>query len=179
MPAIAAWRRSIVAIPALVVTALGLSLTPAPSAHASTESIAVAPMAYTQAGIQNRNEDVQYGVRVARNQKGDPYVYGAAGPNAFDCSGLTSFAYGRAGLYLPRSSGAQASYVRHIHRTNMHRGDLMFFSGSGGVYHVGIYMGWSDGRRMILHSSRPGTPVRTEKVWSNSWFPGTLRLRNA
>lgn len=83
------------------MTALGLSLTPAPSAHASIASIAVAPMAYTQAGIQNRNEDVQYGVRVARNQKGDPYVYGAAGPNAFDCSGLTSFSYGRPAFTCP------------------------------------------------------------------------------
>lgn len=61
----------------------------------------------------------------------------------------------------------------------MRRGDLMFAYGSGGVYHVGVYMGWSDGRRLILHSSRPGTPVRTEKTWTNSWFPGTLRLRNA
>jgi len=126
-----------------------------------------------------RERKVAHGVRVAKNQIGDPYRYGAAGPNAFDCSGLTMFSYGKAGLYLPRSSDAQARYAHRIKRRNMQRGDLMFFySGGGNVYHVGIYMGrYPNGRRKILHASYSGRPVQRDPVWTNKWYPGTLRRR--
>ncbi|MGI8614471.1 MAG: C40 family peptidase [Nocardioidaceae bacterium] len=115
---------------------------------------------------------------MARNQIGDPYVYGAAGPNAFDCSGLTQYAYGKAGLYLPRTSDAQANYVRRIKKQNLHRGDLIFFYNSGGVYHLGIFMKWKHGRRIILHSSYSGRPVQRDPLWTSSWFAGTLRPRH-
>ncbi len=69
-------------------------------------------------------------------------MYGAAGPGAFDCSGLTYYAFRHAGFgSIPRTSAAQSHFARHISRANMHRGDLMFFYGSGGVYHVGIFAG--------------------------------------
>jgi cell wall-associated NlpC family hydrolase len=184
MPAIAAWRRSLVAVPALVIAALTLSLSPAATSTASAattttgsiEAAAIQPLTYTRARIQARNEAVRHALSVARAQKGDPYVYGAAGPNAFDCSGLTSFSFGRAGIYLPRSSDAQASYARRILKRNMRKGDLMFFYSGSGVYHVGIFAGWFDGHRYILHASRSGTPVKVDPVWTRSWFPGTMRL---
>jgi cell wall-associated NlpC family hydrolase len=125
-----------------------------------------------------RERKVHHGLRVAINQVGDPYRYGAAGPKSFDCSGLTMFSYKRAGLYLPRSSDGQASYARHILRKNMRRGDLMFFTSGGGVYHVGIFLGRArDGRPLLLHAPRPGQQVHRERVWTNHWFPGTLRYR--
>jgi cell wall-associated NlpC family hydrolase len=121
---------------------------------------------------------VNRAVRIAAAQKGDPYGYGAAGPNRFDCSGLTFYSYHRAGFRgLPRTSSAQARFARHISRPAMRRGDLMFFTGGGGVYHVGVFAGWSHGRRLVLHAPYSGTRVRTERVWTNSWFPGTLRFR--
>jgi cell wall-associated NlpC family hydrolase len=116
-------------------------------------------------------------VRVAKNQIGDPYSYGSAGPGAFDCSGLTSFAFGKAGISLPRSSDAQGATVDRIGKDRMRRGDLMFFYSGGGVYHVGIYMGRKDGERIILHASQSGRPVQKDPVWTSSWFGGTLRIR--
>ena len=124
---------------------------------------------------ERRERKIDHALKVARNQIGDPYRYGAAGPGAFDCSGLTMFAFGRAGVRLPRSSDAQAEKVRRIPRHRMHKGDLMFFYGSGGVYHVGIFTGWKDGRRVILHSSYSGRPVQKDRVWSRNWFGGTVR----
>ena len=115
---------------------------------------------------------------IAVAQRGKPYVYGASGPGAFDCSGLTSYAFHRAGFRaLPRTSAAQAHFVRHIPRTRMHRGDLIFFTGGGGVYHVGLYAGVFHGHRMVLHAPYPGQRVRTQPLWTNGWFAGTLRHR--
>lgn len=127
------------------------------------------------AAESQRERKIERAVVVARHQIGDPYVYGAAGPNAFDCSGLMMFAFNKVGISLPRSSDAQASQVRRIHRQNMHKGDLMFFYDSGGVYHVGLFTGWDHGRRVILHSSYSGRPVQRDRVWTSSWFAGTLR----
>jgi cell wall-associated NlpC family hydrolase len=112
---------------------------------------------------------------IARDQQGDPYVWGATGPNAFDCSGLTSYAYHRAGLSLPRTSSAQSGAVHHISHSQMRRGDLVFFSSGGHVYHVGLYVGRHDGRDYVLHAPRPGESVKTEAIWTSSWFGGTLR----
>jgi cell wall-associated NlpC family hydrolase len=130
---------------------------------------AVALAAPAQAG--NR-----HALAVARNQIGDPYRYGAAGPNAFDCSGLTYYAYHHAGYRgLPRTSSAQASFTHRERRSQMHRGDLVFFYDRGGVYHVGIFIGWHHGHRWIIHSPYSGQRVHRERIWTNSWFPGTLR----
>lgn len=117
-------------------------------------------------------------VAIAVNQKGDPYRYGAAGPNAFDCSGLTFYAFRHAGFkHIPRTSSAQAHFAKHIKRSAMKRGDLIFFYNGGGVYHVGVYVGFSHGHRWVLHAPYSGTRVRTEKLWTDHWFPGTLRYR--
>jgi cell wall-associated NlpC family hydrolase len=113
--------------------------------------------------------------QVGRDQQGDPYVWGATGPNAFDCSGLTSYAYHRAGLSLPRTSSAQSGAVRHIPRSQMRQGDLVFFSSGGHVYHVGLYAGRRHGTDYILHAPRPGEDVQTVPIWTGSWFGGTVR----
>jgi len=121
---------------------------------------------------------VELAMRNAVAQKGDPYAYGASGPGSFDCSGLTFYSFRRAGFSrIPRTSSAQAHFARHISRGAMQRGDLMFFTGGGGVYHVGVFAGWDHGRRLVLHAPYSGTRVRTDRVWTDSWFPGTLRGR--
>ncbi len=130
-----------------------------------------------EAAESARERKIERAVEVARNQIGDPYRYGAAGPGAFDCSGLMMFAYNKAGISLPRTTGTQASHVRRIYKNNMHKGDLMFFYGSGGVYHVGMFVGWDSGRRVILHASSSSRPVQKDPVWTNNWYAGTLRPR--
>lgn len=102
----------------------------------------------------------------------------AAGPGAFDCSGLTYFAFRRAGFgHIPRTSSAQAGFADRISRARMQRGDLMFFRDGGGVHHVGVLAGAAKGTRYVLHAPSTGGRVRTDRVWTDAWFPGTLRNR--
>jgi cell wall-associated NlpC family hydrolase len=106
-------------------------------------------------------------MRVARAQKGDPYVYGATGPNAFDCSGLTRYVYKKAtGKSLQHSSSAQSRAGERVSRKQARPGDLVFMYDSGGVYHASIYAG----KGKILHASRPGTNVKTDPIWTSSYF---------
>lgn len=121
---------------------------------------------------------------VAKYQIGDPYAWGAAGPSAFDCSGLVYYAYKHAsnGKTLSRTAQAQYDKSTKIKSTNRKVGDLIFFATgwhwsthhktkiATGVYHVGIYMG--DGK--ILHAPHTGAKVRIEKLWTNSVFYGRI-----
>jgi cell wall-associated NlpC family hydrolase len=127
------------------------------------------------ASLARREHKVHHAVRIARRQIGDPYVYGANGPGAFDCSGLTSFAFRHAGFRIPRTSDAQYDRVRHIKKRNIRLGDLVFFHSGGDVYHVGIYLKRKNGHRIILHSPYPGKNVHRERIWTRSWWAGTLR----
>ncbi len=111
-------------------------------------------------------------VNIALNQVGDPYKYGAAGPNAFDCSGLIYYSYRRAGFTnIPRTAAAQAKFTRRISLDNKRRGDLLFYYGNSGVYHVAIYIG----NNRIVHATRTGEPVKVDPVWQARRFAGTLR----
>ncbi|WGL53497.1 C40 family peptidase [Nocardioides sp. BP30] len=123
-----------------------------------------------------RNHRVGRALHVAARQQGDPYRWGATGPTSFDCSGLMLYSFRAVGLHLPRTAAAQSGAVRHISRAHMRRGDLVFFTSGGHVYHVGIFDGWSHGRRIIIHAPYSGADVRKEAIWTNGWFPGTLRL---
>lgn len=125
-----------------------------------------------------RNHVVSRALTVATHQQGDPYAYGATGPGAFDCSGLMLYSFRAAGISLPRTSAAQAGAVRHIPRSQMRPGDLVFFTDGGHVYHVGMFSGWSHGQRIIVHAPYSGTRVRKEAIWTNSWFAGTKRLKH-
>jgi cell wall-associated NlpC family hydrolase len=117
---------------------------------------------------------------VVQNQRGDWYRYGAAGPSRFDCSGLVYYSFRRAGFrYVPRTSSAQAANATRIRKTSVRKGDLVFFySGSArprNVYHVGVFAGWRDGHRTIVHAPRSGERVHRERIWTSSWFAGTMR----
>jgi len=104
-------------------------------------------------------------MRIALAQRGDPYKYGAAGPNAFDCSGLTSYSYKRAGRAIPRTSDQQKAGLRAIAKSDKERGDIIVFVHGSDAYHVGIYVG----NNKIVHASRPGTPVKVERIWTSSY----------
>jgi Cell wall-associated hydrolases (invasion-associated proteins) len=88
---------------------------------------------------------------------GTPYVYGADGPNGYDCSGLTSAAWRAAGKSLPHSAARQWSVVAHISRSALKPGDLVFYRNLG---HVAIYVG--DGK--IIHAPQPGESVRLASI---------------
>jgi cell wall-associated NlpC family hydrolase len=110
-------------------------------------------------------------IHVAASKAGTPYRYGADGPSAFDCSGYTKWVFSKLGRHLPRTSSAQAGAVRHVSRANRHRGDLVFFSSGGHVYHVGIYAGHD----RVWHAPRPGERVHREHIWTSSVSYGRVR----
>ena len=93
-------------------------------------------------------------LRYAFKQIGDSYVWGAAGPIRWDCSGLTMRSYEQAGVRLPHSSRAQFGYGRSIARSNLLPGDLVFFGSP--ISHVGIYVG----KGKMVHAPRPGARVQ-------------------
>ena len=158
--------------------AVGL-LTTAPTIdHADATPAQAERHAHQQKPQKNRPTPVERAMNIAAAQKGDPYAYGASGPGAFDCSGLVYYSFRRAGFsHIPRTSSGQAGFAHRISRNNMRRGDLVFFYDGGGVYHVGVYAGASHGSRYVLHAPYSGTRVRVERVWTNSWFAGTMRRR--
>ncbi|MEU0989644.1 NlpC/P60 family protein [Streptomyces sp. NPDC005953] len=90
---------------------------------------------------------------------GTPYVYGASGPNSFDCSGFTSWSFAQAGISIPRTSQAQAGIGTRINsQSDLRQGDLVFFYGD--LHHVGFYAG----NGQVLHSPRTGAVVRYESI---------------
>jgi len=97
-------------------------------------------------------------VAAAESMLGRPYVYGAAGPSAFDCSGLMYWAWQRAGVTLPRTSEAQASAGRRIPLSQARPGDLVIYYGD--MHHVGMYVGHG----MVIHAPHTGARVRYERV---------------
>ena len=108
-------------------------------------------------------------LRAAASQLGKPYRWGAEGPGSYDCSGLTSWAFGRAGVTLPRSSSQQALVGTPVSWNEMQPGDLVFYYRP--VSHVGIYAG--DGK--FINAPESGDVVRYQNV-SRSAFSGARRL---
>jgi cell wall-associated NlpC family hydrolase len=99
-------------------------------------------------------------IEAALSQQGKPYRYATAGPDSYDCSGLTHFAWGKAGVYLPRNSRAQAAATPRIPAAAAQPGDLIFYYTP--ISHVGIYLG----NGQLVHAPNSGTTV---KVASVSW----------
>jgi cell wall-associated NlpC family hydrolase len=112
----------------------------------------------------------QKAVDTAMAQIGDPYVWGAAGPDAFDCSGLVQYAYAAAGISLPHSSRMQSTMGAPVSRDALQPGDLVFFYSP--VSHVGIYIG--DGQ--MVHASTSGVPVKTASVDSMGSYNSARRI---
>jgi cell wall-associated NlpC family hydrolase len=103
-------------------------------------------------------------VAFARSQLGKPYVWGAAGPSAYDCSGLTMAAYRRAGVWLPRVSRAQWNAGPRVGLGGLAPGDLVFFAYNTAdpatIHHVGIYIGGGG----MVEAPYSGASVRVASI---------------
>jgi cell wall-associated NlpC family hydrolase len=107
-------------------------------------------------------------VKAAYAQLGKPYQWGASGPNSFDCSGLTMWSWGKAGVSLPHSSQAQYGSGPHVSRGDLQPGDLVFFGSP--IHHVGIYIG---GGRMIS-APHTGDVVKIQDAFRSD-YTGAVR----
>ena len=106
-------------------------------------------------------------IRAAVSQLGTRYTWGGSSPaTGFDCSGLVMWAYGRAGIGLPHSTGAMIEVGRHISRSRIRPGDLVFSEGGG---HVGMYL--AGGR--VIHAPHTGSSVRIDPI--GSWAVVAIR----
>lgn len=103
-------------------------------------------------------------VAAAAAQAGKPYVYGATGPSAFDCSGLTGWAYAAVGIHLPRTSGAQAAVMTPV--SEPMPGDLVYMPG-----HIGIYAG----NGQMWHAPHSGDVVKLATIWTSNVSYGRVR----
>ena len=117
--------------------------------------------------------DTSFGSRVvteASRHAGKPYLWGAAGPDRFDCSGYTMYVFGRFGKSLPHNSRMQYNAVRKVAKSDKKVGDLIFTYNSSGIHHVSIYAG----NGYIWHSPRSGDVVNKKKMWSTSYYVGRV-----
>jgi cell wall-associated NlpC family hydrolase len=143
----------------------GVALSPLPAQAApTTEAVSAAP---AEAAASSA---AQVAVNTAMAQRGKPYVWGGAGPNSFDCSGLTQFAYRAAGISLPHSSRMQSTIGTPVSRANLRPGDLVFFYSP--VSHVGMYIG----NGQMVHAPTSGSVVKVVNVDYMPSFAGGRRL---
>jgi cell wall-associated NlpC family hydrolase len=98
-------------------------------------------------------------VRTAEAQIGKPYRWGAAGPDAFDCSGLTMYSWAAAGVGMAHYTGAQYSAFPHVPLDQLAPGDLVFFGSD--IHHVGIY----EGGGVMIHAPQTGDFVKRTSIW--------------
>ena len=121
-------------------------------------------------GVIAPSSAAQKAVDTALAQVGDPYVYGAGGPDAFDCSGLMQYAYSAAGVSLPHSSSSQSQMGMPVSRGELQPGDLVFFYSP--VSHVGMYIG----NGQMVHASTSGQPVKVASLDSMGNYNSARRI---
>jgi cell wall-associated NlpC family hydrolase len=132
----------------------GLVLTPVSAIASAAEPTAQSSSAYPPAPTPA----AQTAVNTAMDQRGKPYEYGAAGPDSFDCSGLTQYAWHAAGVSLPHSSSQQSRLGTPVARADLQPGDLVFFYSP--VSHVGIYIG----NNQVVHAPESGDVVKVSNI---------------
>src|SRR3954454_3076180 len=143
-----------------LVTTVATETATATSAHAAMPSYA------------SRQSSV---MQVAAAQKGKPYRYGAAGPYAFDCSGLVQYVFKHStGRTLPRTAASQYRYSHHITRSQLRVGDLVFVRSGSSITHVGIYAG--SGYWWVAPHS--GTRVQKQRIYSATHVYGRILINS-
>ena len=99
---------------------------------------------------------------------GKPYQWAGAGPNAFDCSGLTRWSWAAAGVALPHLAQGQYAMARPVSVANLQPGDLVFYGTPANVYHVGIYVG----NGTMIHAPHTGTVVQYQSIYMSGLLGG-------
>ena len=153
-------------------------VSPKPSSNTSNTSSSGRNRNNTSSNEQNVSRSVNKSsnevINYAYNFLGKPYVFGATGPNAFDCSGFTSYVYKHFGVTIPRTSQSQSGAGTAVSRSNLAAGDLVFFNTYTSRGHVGIYIGGGD----FIHAASSGC-VKVSSLsegYYNSRYAGARRV---
>jgi cell wall-associated NlpC family hydrolase len=153
-------RNTFFATAATALLLLLAALLTAQTAHAATSTVDMTKVAETLNANAARTKAVRgVAVQAALAQIGDTYKRGAVGPDAFDCSGLTSFAWNEAGVKIPRTSTAQREWTLLVDQNRMLGGDLLFYTG-----HVTMYVGYAQGTYWMMEAPGVGKPVRLTPI---------------
>jgi cell wall-associated NlpC family hydrolase len=102
-------------------------------------------------------------VAYARAQLGKPYVFATAGPNTFDCSGLTMAAWAAAGVRMPHYSGSQATMFPKVSWDQLQPGDIVVFYAD--LHHVGLYIG----NGLMIQAPQTGDVVKISPAWRTTF----------
>ena len=137
-----------------------------PTQQASSQA-ATTQTAKPQASTHSNSSTAQTVVSAAQSQIGKPYVWGATGPNAYDCSGLVQYAYSQAGKNVGRTTYQQAGAGQHISVSQAQAGDILMW----GDYHDAIYVG----NNQYVHAPQPGQNVTQASI--SSYFMPDYAIR--
>jgi cell wall-associated NlpC family hydrolase len=137
------------------------------SAYAQALAIYQKTGSYPNIGVRGDSVGAQ-AVRWALTRVGDAYVWGAAGPNEFDCSGLVMWAYAHVGISLGHFTGWQWNEGMHVSRSQLQPGDIVFFFADLG--HEGLYIG----NGLMVDAPTQGVPVHVEPVFWGA-YDGAVR----
>jgi cell wall-associated NlpC family hydrolase len=130
-----------------------------PTSNTGGSSGTTDPTVGSPGNVPAPNPSAQVAVDTARAQLGKPYVYAAAGPDSFDCSGLTMYAWAAAGVSLPHNAEAQYQSLPHVSQSELQPGDLVFFGSP--IHHVGIYVGGGT----MIEAPYTGVDVRYHTIY--------------
>jgi cell wall-associated NlpC family hydrolase len=149
-------------------TAAAVASVPAGRSAATTTAVKLRTV--PTAAHTKRKVNVKLEMKTAAALKGRPYRYGAAGPRAFDCSGYVQYVFKKQHWKLKRTAADQYRHTKHVSKKAARVGDLVFFYGSGGVYHVGIYAG----HHKMWAAPHTGAVVRKQKIYGSHWKIGRV-----
>jgi cell wall-associated NlpC family hydrolase len=154
----------------VLLVGAGVALSPLPAQANSSGGGGDSAVAVPPAPVPAATPAAQAVVDTALAQLGKPYVWAGTGPNGYDCSGLTQFAYAAAGIHLPHSSGRQSTQGLPVARDALLPGDLVSFYNP--VSHVGIYIG----NGQMVHAPTSGDVVKAVNMDSMPGFNSARRL---
>ena len=140
-----------------------------PAQHQTQQASSQAAQPAKQQASTQSSSTAQTVVNAAKSQIGKPYVWGATGPNAYDCSGLVQYAYSQAGKNIKRTTYQQAGAGQHVSVSQAQAGDILMW----GDYHDAIYVG----NNQYVHAPQPGQNV-TQATISSYFMPDyAIRVR--
>lgn len=135
------------------------------AAYLSSDYVTLVDASYGSRSDDGRTKG-QRVIDIAKQYIGTPYVYGGMSPSGFDCSGFAKYCFAQMGINLNRTAADQTANGVWVAKENLLPGDLVFFAPSGGISHVGIYVG--DGK--MIHSPSTGRSVEIVPITSGYYL---------